>query len=119
MYDQLTSDMTATQYRDFSLTLNVAEGVVGKMYGFHFFGQPFNGVEIHKRGPFPVVKDPDAVDADTDNGARAVLGKKTALSVPWVNMRCLKMKVTQPFTVMCTAPYYVPVAESAGMMVMA
>ena len=35
MYDQLTSDLSVTQYRDFSSQLNVAEGVVGKLYGFN------------------------------------------------------------------------------------
>jgi len=35
MYDQLTADLTVTQYRDFSSQLNVAEGVVGKLYGFN------------------------------------------------------------------------------------
>lgn len=34
MYDQLTADLTATQYRDFSAALNPATGVVGMLYGF-------------------------------------------------------------------------------------
>lgn len=35
MYDQLTEDMTATQYRDFSSAINPATGVVGMLYGFN------------------------------------------------------------------------------------
>ena len=35
MYDQLMSDLTATQYRDFSASLDQSNGVVGKLYGFN------------------------------------------------------------------------------------
>lgn len=35
MYDQLTADLTATQYRDFSAALDVSNGVVGKLYSFN------------------------------------------------------------------------------------
>lgn len=34
MLDQLTSNLTSTQYRDFSQYYNAAEGIVGKLYGF-------------------------------------------------------------------------------------
>ena len=37
MYDQLTTDLTATQYRDFSSNQNVAEGIVGRLYGFDIY----------------------------------------------------------------------------------
>jgi hypothetical protein len=34
MLDQLTDDLTQTQYRDFSRSFNETDGIVGKLYGF-------------------------------------------------------------------------------------
>jgi len=64
MFDQLTSDMTATQYRDFSSQLNVAEGSVGRLFGF----------DIYERSTVLVanssneIKEPGATGATTDRG---------------------------------------------------
>jgi hypothetical protein len=36
MYDQFTTLLSATQYRDFSAAYNVADGIVGRLFGFTF-----------------------------------------------------------------------------------
>ena len=68
MYDQLTDDMTATQYRDFSQYLNVENGTVGKLYGFTFLDSR-STVLNYTNAATPVPKDPDANGATTDNAA--------------------------------------------------
>lgn len=68
MYDQLTSDFSVTQYRDFSASLNQAEGVVGKLYGFTFLDSRTTVLTYTNAGT-PVVKDPDAAEATTDYAA--------------------------------------------------
>lgn len=68
MYDQLTDSMTATQYRDFSAAINVQEGVVGKLYSFTFL-DPREIVLTYTNASTPVVKEPGAASATTDNGA--------------------------------------------------
>lgn len=68
MYDQFTDSLTATQYRDFSAAMNAQEGVVGKLLGFTFL-EPRATVLRYDNTATPVVKDPDAASATTDNGA--------------------------------------------------
>ena len=52
MYDQLTADLTATQYRDFSQVMDPATGVVGKLYGFNILVR--NGVMRYTNATIPV-----------------------------------------------------------------
>lgn len=66
MYDQLTTAMTATQYRDFSSKLNVEKGVVGELFGFTFV-ESRSDVLKYTNDTVPVPKDPDATAATTDN----------------------------------------------------
>lgn len=68
MYDQFTSLLSATQYRDFSSEYNVAEGSVGKIFGFNFL-PPRPDVLRYDVSATPVVYDPEAAIAATDNGA--------------------------------------------------
>ena len=68
MYDQFTSDLTVTQYRDFSAALNQAEGVVGRLMGFTFLDTRTKVLRYTNAGT-PVVKDPDAAIANDDNAA--------------------------------------------------
>lgn len=67
MYDQLTGDLTATQYRDFSASLDVANGVVGKLYGFTFL-EPRATVLRYTAATPPVPLDPDALGTTTHHG---------------------------------------------------
>jgi hypothetical protein len=68
MYDQLTDDMTLTQYRDFSQYLNVKDGTVGKLYGFTFLDSR-STVLNYTNAATPAPKDPGATGTATDNAA--------------------------------------------------
>lgn len=68
MYDQLTDSMTATQYKDFSNALNLANGTVGTMYGFTFLDSRSN-VLTYTNATLPVAKEPGATGAAADNAA--------------------------------------------------
>ena len=68
MYDQLTSDLSVTQYRDFSASLNQAEGIVGKLYGFTFLDSRAT-VLTYTNDSTPEVKDPEATVVSTYNAA--------------------------------------------------
>lgn len=68
MYDQLSGDLTATQYRDFSSSLNQAEGVVGKLFGFTFLDAR-STVLMYTADATPVVKDPETAAVSTYNSA--------------------------------------------------
>lgn len=55
MYDQLTDSMTATQYKDFSSTLNVGEGTInGKLYGFNIISRSVVARYTNAATPVPV-----------------------------------------------------------------
>jgi len=55
MYDQLTDSMTATQYKDFSQTLNVGEGTInGKLYGFNIISRSVVARYTNASTPVPV-----------------------------------------------------------------
>jgi hypothetical protein len=68
MYDQFTSQLNVTQYRDFSAAYDITKGIVGKIYGFEFL-DPRASVLKYSNASTPVVYDPGAADNTTDNGA--------------------------------------------------
>lgn len=68
MYDQLTDDMTATQYKDFSRFLNPETGIVGKLFGFNIL-EPRSTVLRYSNASTPVPYDPDGAIENTDNAA--------------------------------------------------
>ena len=55
MYDQLTADLTATQYRDFSAALDVSNGVVGKLYSFNIMMRSTVARYTNATTPVPVL----------------------------------------------------------------
>lgn len=67
MYDQLMSDLTATQYRDFSASLDQANGVVGKLYGFNIMQR--SQVARYTNAALPVPVEWTADGAATHNAA--------------------------------------------------
>jgi hypothetical protein len=68
LMDQLTSELTSTQYRDFSASYDQANGVLGKLYGFSFLA-PRSSILTYTNAATPVVKDPGEAEAASDNGA--------------------------------------------------
>ena len=73
MYDQITDEMTATQYRDFSNTYDAAKGIMGEVYGFKIMKRSY--VLCYDNTATPVVKQPGAAGAATDNDAVLVWQK--------------------------------------------
>lgn len=67
MYDQLISELTATQYRDFSAGLQTDKGIVGKLMTFNIMMR--SSVLIYDNSATPVVKAYGAAAAATDNDA--------------------------------------------------
>jgi hypothetical protein len=67
MYDQITDEMTATQYRDFSNAYDAAKGIMGEVYGFKIMKRSY--VLCYDNTATPVVKQPGAAGAATDNDA--------------------------------------------------
>lgn len=67
MYQQLVDQLTETQYRDFSSGLDIANGIVGKRFGFNFVMR--STVGVYDNATTPVCKDPGATAAATDNAA--------------------------------------------------
>jgi len=65
MMDQLMTDLTATQYRDFSDAMDAENGIVGKLFGFNILVR--GSVLIYTNAATPLVKDPGAAGAATDN----------------------------------------------------
>ncbi|MDX9747412.1 MAG: phage capsid protein [Paludibacter sp.] len=55
MYDQLTADLSATQYRDFSAALDVSNGVVGKLYSFNIMMRSSVARYTNASTPVPVL----------------------------------------------------------------
>lgn len=68
MMDQFTTELNATQYRDFSSAYNEKEGVIGKLYGFTFL-DPRSTVLKYDNEATPVAKAPDAAGGSADNAA--------------------------------------------------
>lgn len=66
MFQQLTDDMSATQYRDFSAAYDVKDGVLGRLFGFNIMMR--SGVVTYDNGAVPAVNPygaaPDAADND-------------------------------------------------------
>jgi P22 coat protein - gene protein 5. len=67
MLDQLTDSLTETQYRDFSAAFDAQNGIIGKLYGFNILSR--GSVLTYTNAALPVVKDPGADAAATDNDA--------------------------------------------------
>lgn len=65
MFQQLTDDMTATQYRDFSAAYDVKDGVLGRLFGFNIMMR--GGVVTYNNDTAPVVNSYGATPAATDN----------------------------------------------------
>ena len=53
MFQQLTDDMSATQYRDFSAAYDVKDGVLGRLFGFNIMMR--SGVVTYTNDTAPVV----------------------------------------------------------------
>lgn len=68
MMDQFTENLNVSQYRDFSAAYDAKNGVLGKLYSFTFL-DPRSTVLRYSNAATPVVKDPGAAAADTDNAA--------------------------------------------------
>jgi len=67
MYDQLMSDLSATQYRDFSSSLDQANGVVGKLYSFNIMQR--SNVARYTNATVPVPVSWATAGAATHNAA--------------------------------------------------
>lgn len=65
MYDQLTDQLTESQYRDFSRAYDEKTGVVGKLYGFNIMQRSY----VLAYTGAGNVKDPGTAGAATDNAA--------------------------------------------------
>jgi len=68
MYDQFTSLLNVTAYRDFSAAYDISRGIVGKVYGFEFL-DPRASVLKYANDTTPAPSDPGSADNTTDNGA--------------------------------------------------
>jgi hypothetical protein len=65
MFQQLTDDMSATQYRDFSAAYDVKDGVLGRLFGFNIMMR--GSVVTYTNDSAPVVNPYGATAAVTDN----------------------------------------------------
>jgi hypothetical protein len=65
MFQQLTDDMSATQYRDFSAAYDVKDGVLGRLFGFNIMMR--SGVVTYDNSGSPVVNAYGATPAVSDN----------------------------------------------------
>jgi hypothetical protein len=65
MFQQLTDDMSATQYRDFSAAYDVKDGVLGRLFGFNIMMR--GSVVTYDNAGSPVVNPYGADAEDTDN----------------------------------------------------
>jgi hypothetical protein len=64
MFQQLTDDMSATQYRDFSAAYDVKDGVLGRLFGFNIMMR--GGVATYTNDTVPVVN-PYGASANVDD----------------------------------------------------
>jgi Phage capsid protein len=65
MLQQLTDDMSATQYRDFSAAFDAKDGVLGKLFGFNIMMR--SNVVTYNNATAPIVNTVGATPAATDN----------------------------------------------------
>jgi len=65
MFQQLTDDMSATQYRDFSAAYDVKDGVLGRLFGFNIMMR--GSVATYTNATAPVVNPYGTTAAATDN----------------------------------------------------
>lgn len=65
MFQQLTDDMSATQYRDFSAAYDVKDGVLGRLFGFNIIMR--GGVATYNNDAAPLVNPYGASANATDN----------------------------------------------------
>jgi hypothetical protein len=65
MFQELTDDMSATQYRDFSAAYDVKDGVLGRLFGFNVMMR--GSVVSYSNDTLPVVNAYGATAATTDN----------------------------------------------------
>ncbi len=65
LFQQLTDDMSATQYRDFSAAYDVKEGIIGRLFGFNIMMR--SGVVTYTNDTAPVVNASGTTLAATDN----------------------------------------------------
>jgi Phage capsid protein len=65
MFQQLTDDMSITQYRDFSAAYDVKDGILGRLFGFNIMMR--SGVVTYSNAPAPVVNPYGATPNVTDN----------------------------------------------------
>jgi hypothetical protein len=65
MFQQLTDDMSATQYRDFSAAYDVKDGILGRLFGFNIMMR--GAVVSYTNDAAPVVNPYGATAAATDN----------------------------------------------------
>ena len=76
MYDQLTTDLSATQWRDFSTAIDPATGIAGKLYGFNIIMRA--QVARYTNDAVPVPKSWATAGAATDN-ASAIAWQKNSV----------------------------------------
>lgn len=65
LFQQLSDDMSATQYRDFSAAYDVKDGVIGRLFGFNIMMR--SGVLAYNNDSAPVVNPYGATPDATDN----------------------------------------------------
>lgn len=65
MLQEITDDMSATQYRDFSAAFDVKNGILGRLFGFNIMMR--SAVVTYTNDLLPVVNAIGAPVADTDN----------------------------------------------------
>lgn len=65
MFQQLTDDMSATQYRDFSAAYDAKDGVLGRLFGFNIMMR--SAVVTYTDDAAPVVNNYGAAANDDDN----------------------------------------------------
>ncbi len=65
LFQQLTDDMSATQYRDFSAAYDVKDGILGRLFGFNIMMR--SGVATYTNDTAPVVNPYGATPNATDN----------------------------------------------------
>lgn len=85
MYQMLVDALSESQYRDFSAGLDIANGILGKRYGFSFMER--STVAVYGNETTPVCKDPGAAGASADNAA----------AIAWQKMSVIKAVGTVDF----------------------
>ena len=67
MFQQMTDDLSVTEYRDFSAAYNVKDGILGRLFGFNIMMR--SNVVTYTNDTTPVVNAYGATPATTDNDA--------------------------------------------------